>query len=313
MAIRREGGLAQAMGIAGDGRNNRSSVGRAKRELALDRPGVGPLLRFVRVNFSQRLPDPEGTGSRFTGRRVTGGAVCAYYLNIDGLWTLLGRPDLTSGARFADGVNHDAINGVNHAVGDAANPADPVDPDAPPISVSVVNSVVSINKPRSQGKATRPPPVVVVVSGLPDDPEREAVVDELLRAWQDAIGSRRGAPPHVCTATREALRGALAAGVPVVDLRDTIAGASEPRLGGDAYRWCVEHHVWGAPLFWSKGRPSGCIVQLVQRVRAVRAADDRARRRRRDEPAPEAHERIATPDEIAAAVQAARSGRAWNG
>jgi hypothetical protein len=323
MLLRREGGLAHAMGIAGDGRSNRSSVRRAKEELR-------PFVRWVRVNFAQRTPDlervdrPSASVGSFTGARVRGGALCVYYVNVAKLWRALGRHDLAdrgtateaspdvTGPIVADGVNHDAINGVSAPAETGRKCAEPVARGRPRDTLSVVNPVVSFNKPRSQSTTAHPPPVVVVVS----DESRDGEIDDLFGLWHTAIGARVGAHGPACESVRDALRGAIAAGVPSADLADAIAGRADEHLGGAAFRWCVEHHVWAASLFVSRsGKISGCLSYLVQSVRAVRATDEREARLRAarqlrascDEP----DERPMTAAELAAATECARRGVPW--
>jgi hypothetical protein len=278
MLWRREADLTAAMGIrpgCKPGRSNRSGLHRAKRELAgeLDAPAV---LRWRVVRLWQRLPDPEGTGDEFTGATARYGASCVYFVDVGALWTMVGRPDLARGPVRADGFNHGSIDGTKtpppprEKLSAFAGPAGPPVKRSPP-----VNHMVSFNKPQ-QGNATHPPPVVVVnEEGL--ESEARAVFDR----WWALLGEPRGAAPHICQAFAQAVRAAVASGVPTADLLDAIEGRADPKLGGAAYTWCEERRIWHAPLIWNadRGRVSGCLDKLVEHVRASRAALERRRQR----------------------------------
>jgi hypothetical protein len=77
----------------------------------------------------------------------------------------------------------------------------------------------------------------------------------------------------------------VAAGLTLDEIRDVVDGASRPELGGAAYRWCVEKHVYGAPLFWNERerRVSGCVAFFVRDVPLNRDRLEKERERRERE------------------------------
>jgi hypothetical protein len=263
-------------GIAQDTQLSSGTIKRANAELRTE-----GLLRWRRVEPARKLPDGR------TAFKPT----CVYYVAIGELSRRLGI-----GTKPADEITKISSMRSDSPVGAKSFRADA---SAPATSISDVNSVVKFNKP-PQGNTAHPPPVVVVESR--SNGEQDAI-GELHALWYDRMGAPHQAPEYVCREVQLALRGAVDAGVPLEDLRDVIIGASDPQLGGEAYRYCRDHDVWRAPLFFNMRRRqvSGCVSHLVQCVRASRGRFEATAKR----PAPQPpSERVATPEEALGPIRA---------
>jgi hypothetical protein len=273
-------------GLATDLRKSTGSIKRALRELR-----EGGLVRWRRVEPFGRLPSGIQTSH--------GHAV--YYVAIGVIRQRLGVVSAASGTERGGEINHDPSGEINHDPSGEINhdPSgeinhDPSSPDLPEsvlesdaassarVSLSVVKSVVKNHKQQTNRNPAHPSPCGSASS--------DGVVARLFATWWDAIGQHRPEYSEAIGArVRRGLVRAVAAGHTEAELTDTIAGASDPKLGGEAYEKCRKWKVWHGNLFWNeqRNRPSAPILflcQAVAKARAAQLAAEKARARRATAP-----------------------------